>query len=48
LGELRNSGFNMDQISIIGNNVDRNSDMAGAQKGEHLSNSKFKMVTSNT
>jgi hypothetical protein len=36
LGELRSSGFNMDQISIIGNNVDRNSDMAGAQKGEHL------------
>lgn len=36
LGELRNSGFNMDQISIIGNNVNDNSDMAGAQKGEHL------------
>jgi len=36
LGELRDSGFNMDQISIVGNNVDRNSDMAGAQKGENL------------
>ncbi len=36
LGELRDSRFNMDQISIIGNNVDRNSDMAGAQQGEHL------------
>ena len=36
LGELRDSGFNMDQISIIGNNVDRNSDMAGAQQGENI------------
>ena len=36
LGELRNSGFNMDQISIIGNNVNDNSDMAGAQTGENL------------
>ena len=37
LGELRTSGFNMDQISVIGKNVDENSDMAGAQQGEHLS-----------
>jgi len=36
LGELRTSGFNMEQISIIGNNANRNSDMAGAQKGGHL------------
>lgn len=36
LGELRNSGFNMDQISIIGNNVNDNSNMAGAQTGENL------------
>jgi len=36
LGELRNSGFNMDQISIIGSNVNDNSDMAGAQTGENL------------
>jgi len=36
LGELRNSGFNMDQISIIGNNANNNSDMAGAQTGENL------------
>ena len=36
LGELRNSGFNMDQISIIGNNINDKSDMAGAQQGEHL------------
>lgn len=36
LGELRDSGFNMDQISIIGNNINHDSDMAGAQQGEHL------------
>lgn len=36
LGELRDSGFDMDQISIIGNNVNRSSDMAGAQQGENL------------
>ena len=36
LGELRNSGFNMDQISIVGNNVNDNSDMAGAQTGANL------------
>lgn len=36
LGELRSSGFNMDQISIIGNNVNDKSDMAGAQTGENL------------
>ncbi len=36
LGELRNSGFNMDQISIIGNNVNDNSNMAGAQTGESI------------
>ena len=40
LGELRDSGFNMDQISIIGNNVNRSSDMAGAQQGEHLNDLK--------
>ena len=36
LNELRDSGFNMDQISIIGNHVNQNSDMAGAQQGKHL------------
>lgn len=37
LHELRDSGFNMDQISIIANHVDRNSDMAGAKQSEHIS-----------
>ncbi|PZU95786.1 MAG: signal transduction histidine kinase (STHK), LytS [Pseudanabaena sp.] len=36
LAELRDSGFNMGRISIIGNNVNRGSDMVGAQQGEHL------------
>lgn len=37
LHELRDNGFNMDQISIIGNHIDRNSDMAGVKQSEHIS-----------
>lgn len=37
LHELRENGFNMDQISIIGNHIDRNSDMAGVKQSEHIS-----------
>ncbi|PZV18911.1 MAG: signal transduction histidine kinase (STHK), LytS [Pseudanabaena sp.] len=37
LHELRDSGFNMDQISIIGNHIDRNSDMAGVRQSQHIS-----------
>jgi hypothetical protein len=36
LGELRESGFNMDQISIIGNNVDHNSDITAERQVQHL------------
>ncbi|MBD2178684.1 signal transduction histidine kinase (STHK), LytS [Pseudanabaena sp. FACHB-1998] len=37
LHELRDSGFNMDQISIIGNHIDRNSDLAGISPSENIS-----------
>lgn len=37
LHELRDNGFNMDQISIIGNHVDHNSDLAGAKESKHIS-----------
>lgn len=38
LGELRESGFNMDQISIVGNNVDHNSDITAEKQVQHLNN----------
>jgi hypothetical protein len=37
LYDLKNSGFKMDQISIIANDVDRDSNLAGAKQGNHLS-----------
>jgi len=40
---LRDSRFNMDQISIIGNHVDRDSDMAGVKQSEHISDLENKM-----
>jgi hypothetical protein len=36
LQELKDSGFEMNQISIIGNDVDRHSDLAGAQQSNNL------------
>ena len=36
LNELKNSGFRMDQISVVGNNVDSNSTMSGAHQSDNL------------
>ena len=43
LHELRDSGFNMDRISILGNHIDRNSDMVDVQQSEHISDLENKM-----
>lgn len=37
LRELKDSGFSMDRISIIGHDIDRNSNLAGAERSNRLS-----------
>jgi hypothetical protein len=37
LYELRDSGFSMDKVSIVGQNIDRDSSIAGATTGDRLS-----------
>lgn len=38
LHELRDSGFPMERVSVVVRDADRNTDMAGAQVGEHVGN----------
>jgi hypothetical protein len=37
LRELRDSGFSMDKVSVVGHNIDRNSSIAGADGSDRLS-----------
>ncbi len=37
LHELRDSGFSMAQVSVVGQDINHNSNVAGANKGDHLS-----------
>jgi hypothetical protein len=37
LGELRDSGFSMDKVSVVGQDLDRNSSMAGADGSDRIS-----------
>lgn len=37
LYELRNSGFSMDKVSVVGQDIDRNSNIAGAEGSDRLS-----------